>query len=165
MDYMFVQYILKVKIYRGVIISMEILIRAFLRNDYEEICDLVCNELGYDNLNIEDLFKRLDAMQNRKDYQTFVAVQNHKVIGFIGLYKGIAFNLDREYLQIIALAVNKEYQNQGIGTQLLVKAEQYAQNENIVSLGLNSGLHREKAHDFYEKRGYIKKSYCLQKSL
>lgn len=144
---------------------MEILIRTSEENDYETICDLIGNELGYDSLNIENAYKRLAAMHSRKDYQTFVAVHNNKVIGFIGLYKGIAFNVDGEYMQIIALAVSNEYQNKGIGTQLLLKAEQYAQNENIVSLGLNSGLHREKAHAFYEHRGFVKKSYSFIKSL
>lgn len=144
---------------------MEILVRTLERNDYKAVCDLISNELGYNNLSVESTFKRLETIQNRKDYQTFVAVHNNKVIGFIGLYKGIAFNIDGEYIQIIALAVNKEYQNKGIGTQLLVKAEQYAKDKNIVSLGLNSGLHREEAHIFYEHRGYVKKSYSFKKSL
>ena len=144
---------------------MEILVRTLERDDYKAICDLITIELGYDNLNIENTFKRLDAIQNHEDYQTFVAVHNTKVVGFIGLYKGIAFNIDGEDLQIIALAVNKEYQNKGVGAQLLVKAEQYAQDKNIVLLCLNSGLHREKAHTFYEHRGYAKKSYSFKKLL
>ena len=144
---------------------MEISIRTLEISDYEAVQDLISKELGCNNLNKDDTLKRLDAIRNRKDYQTFVAVYNNIVIGFIGLYRGIAFNIDREYLQIIALAVNKEYQNKGVGTQLLNKAEKYAQNEKIFSIGLNSGLHREKAHIFYEHRGYVKKSYSFQKSL
>ena len=144
---------------------MEVLIRTIELEDYKAICNLISNELGYENLNLEDTHKRLAVMQGRKDYQTFVAVHNNEIIGFIGLFKGIAFNIDGEYAQIIALAVSKEHQNKGIGTQLLCKAEQYAQYENIVSLGLNSGLHREKAHSFYEHRGYVKKSYSFQKYL
>jgi GNAT superfamily N-acetyltransferase len=144
---------------------MEILIRGLEENDYGAIWDLIRNELGYDNLNMKDAFKRLDALRNHKNHLTFVAVYHDKVIGFIGLCKGIAFNIDGEYLQIIALAVNKGHQNKGIGTQLLAKAEQYAKSESIVSLSLNSGLHREKAHEFYENKGYVKKSYSFIKSL
>ncbi len=144
---------------------MKVLIRDLEKDDYEAVCDLISNELGYVNTNYADAFKRLDAIRNRKGYHTFVAVDNNKVIGFIGLSRGIAFNINGEYIQIIALAVNKECQNRGIGTQLLIKVEQYAQNEKIHSIGLNSGLHREEAHTFYEHRGYVKKSYSFQKSL
>ncbi len=143
---------------------MEISIRSLVSDDYEAICDLIRNELGYNDLKIRDTFKRLEIIQNRKDYQTFVAVDNNKVIGFIGINEGVAFNVDGEYIQIIALAVNKEYQSKGIGTQLLDKVEQYAQCKNIVILGVNSGLHREKTHIFYEHRGYVKKGYSFQKS-
>lgn len=143
---------------------MEITIRTLEKADYEVIHNLIRNELGYDKLKTGDTFKWMDSIQNHKDYQTFVAVCNNKVIGFIGLFKGIAFNLG-EYLQIIALAVDKEYQNNGIGSHLLDQAEKYARNENIVSISLNSGFHREKAHIFYEHRGFVKKSYSFQKSL
>lgn len=144
---------------------MEILIRNLLADDYEAICNLIENELGYWNLNHDNVIKQLDAIQSRKDYQTYVAVNENNVIGFIGLNRGIAFNIYGEYLQIIALAVNKKYQYKGVGTLLLKKVEQYAENENIITIGLNSGLHREKTHAFYEKRGYIKKGYSFQKSL
>lgn len=143
---------------------MDISIRTLETRNYAAVKDLISNELGYSNLNKEDTFKRLDAIRKHKDYQTLVAVYNNTVIGFIGLYRGIAFNIAGEYLQIIALAVNREYQNSGAGKQLLDKAEKYAQNEKIFSIGLNSGLHREKEHAFYEHGGYVKKSYSFQKS-
>jgi Predicted acetyltransferase len=146
-------------------VPVEISIRNLEKEDYKAIHDLISNELGYTNTNIEDTFKRLDSIRNREDYKTFVAVYNKIIIGFIGLYKGIAFNIDGEYLQIIALAVKNDYQEKGIGTQLIEKAEKYAQDNKILSIGLNSGLHREKAHVFYEHRGYIKKSYSFQKAL
>lgn len=144
---------------------MRIQIRTCEKNDYEAICDLIRDELGYAELNVANTYKRFNIMQDNPSYQIFVAVYNNTVVGFIGLFRGIAFNVDGEYLQVIALAVKKEYQNKGIGTQLLVMAEQYAQDENIITIGLNSGLHREKAHEFYEGRGYIKKSYSFIKSL
>lgn len=116
----------------------------------------------YDSLKKEEVFKRFDAICKRKDYQTFVAVHNNKVIGFIGLCKGIAFNIEGEYIQIIAFAVNKYYQNKGIGTKLLEKAEQYAQKGNIGTLCLHSGFQRQKAHAFYERKGYIKRDIVFK---
>lgn len=142
---------------------MEILIRALEKTDYELICDLIHNELGYDTSSIGDIYKRLDTIRNHKDYQTFVAVYDNRVIGFIGLCKGIAFEFDGQYFRIIALAVDKKYQNIGIGKQLINKAEQHAKRKNAVILTLNSGLHREKTHAFYEHRGFVKKGYSFRK--
>ena len=97
--------------------------------------------------------------------QTLVAICDGKVIGFIGTCRFITFNIEGEYLQIIALAVCKEYQNIGIGTKLLDKVEQLARNENIAIIGLTSSLHREIAHAFYEHKGYHKHGFKFQKTL
>jgi len=144
---------------------MEILIRVLEKNDYEAIFNLIHNELGYDDSNIGDVYNRLETIQNHINHQTFVAVYDNRIIGFIGLCKGIAYEFNGEYMQIIALAVDNKYQGNGIGTQLIDIAEQYAKKGNIVKIGLNSGLHRENAHNFYEHRGYVKKGYSFKKSL
>lgn len=146
---------------------MNLTIRNLDEDDYEAIYNLTCNELGYQKLNIEEAFRRFEAIRNREDSQTFVAVYESEVIGYIGLAKGIGYNLDGdgEYLQIIALAVKKAYQNQGIGSRLLAFAEDYARSVNINSLTVSSGFQREEAHLFYERNGYIKRSYTFNKYL
>lgn len=147
--------------------SINIIIRTLETYDYEAIYNLLSNELEYKNLNKKEAFSRFNKIKNHKSYETFVAVHKNSVIGFIGLFKGLAFNLDGdgEYLQVIALAVKSELQNSGIGSQLLNAADEYAKINNIDTISLNSSFHREKAHAFYEKHGFIKKSYSFKKCL
>ena len=71
----------------------------------------------------------------------------------------------RFHNKIIALAVSKEYRRKGIGTTLLKTAEQWAKENNIEVILLNSGLPRKDAHAFYESQGYFKKSYGFIKKI
>ena len=58
-------------------------------------------------------------------------------------------------LNILGLAVNSNFQGMGIGKKLMVFVEEYALNNNINFIRLNSGSHRLEAHKFYENIGYI----------
>ena len=104
-------------------------------------------------------------MMKRGNYQIFVACDGDKVVGYIGCVSYLAFELENEGIKIIALAVSKEYRRKGIGTELLKTAEQWAKENNIEVILLNSGLPREDAHAFYESQGYFKKSYGFIKSI
>lgn len=49
---------------------MNIWIRPLEVTDYEEIIDLIKNELGYNSLNKNSILDQLDAIKNNKNYQT-----------------------------------------------------------------------------------------------
>ena len=68
-------------------------------------------------------------------------------------------------MRIIALAVAHDFQNQGIGSVLLQRAEDYAKRNNISVICVNSGLKRTQAHRFYEKNSFYKKGYSFCKQL
>ena len=124
---------------------------------------MINNELGYPDVNIEDLSLRISLMNQDKNYRTFVALFDEKVIAFIGTVKGIAFEMNGQYLRIIALAVSKDHQNKGVGRSLLNHVEKYANAGGITAFAVNSGLQRHNTHIFYEKNGYVKKSYGFGK--
>jgi len=144
---------------------MQIIIREAQAEDYLSIGYLIKDELGYKDLNFEKLFERLQIMKSSDKHLTIVAENDCKIVGFLGFYKGIAYNYDGEYIQIIAFAVYKEHQNKGIGSTLLRWIEDYAINHGIRSFGVNSGLKRADAHAFYEHNGYLKKSYGFAKDI
>lgn len=144
---------------------MNIKIREAQESDYAGICSLINNELGYSEVTLDSVSSRLNLMKENKSYHTFVAAVNNEIAGFIGTVEEIAFEFDNNYLRIIALAVSKPYQGQGIGSSLLNYAEEFANSNGISVLTLNSGLQRLKAHDFYEKNGYAKKSYGFSKTV
>ena len=65
----------------------------------------------------------------------------------------------------MALVVAEEYRNQGIGTQLIKVAEEWAQQNGAAIITLNSGLKRLDAHRFYEHMGFRIKGYSFIKEL
>ena len=138
--------------------------RKYESKDISAIRDILENDLGY-NCELNKLNNRVDEMLKRGNYQIFVACDGDKVVGYIGLVSYLAFELDNEGMKIIALAVSKEYRRKGIGTKLLKAAEQWAKENNIEVILLNSGLQREDAHSFYESQEYFKKSYGFIKRI
>ncbi len=138
--------------------------RKYENGDISDVRDILENDLGY-NCEIEKLNSRIREMLARGNYRIFVACDGDKVVGFIGCVSYLAFELENEGMKIIALAVSKEYRRKGIGTKLLKTAEQWAKENNIEVILLNSGLPREDAHTFYESQGYFKKSYGFIKRI
>lgn len=138
--------------------------RKYKSKDISAIRDILEKDLGYD-CELNKLNNRINEMLIRGNYQIFVACDGDKVVGYIGCVSYLAFELDNEGMKIIALAVSKEYRRKGIGTQLLKTAEQWAKENNIEVILLNSGLPREDAHAFYESQGYFKKSYGFIKRI
>ena len=138
--------------------------REYKSQDISAVRDILANDLGY-NCELENLRSRVEEMMRRGNYQIFVACDGDKVVGFIGCVSYLAFELENEGMKIIALAVSKECRRKGIGTELLKTAEQWAKENGIEVVLLNSGLPREDAHTFYESQGYFKKSYGFIKRI
>ena len=144
---------------------MNFLIREAMHSDYTAIAGLLHNELGYTKLNYERLCERLDRITAMEYYTTAVAELDGAVVGFIGLRRGLAYNLDDEFIQVMVLAVSAKFQNQGVGRRLLQWSEEYARRMDIHVFVVNSGLSRLDAHRFYEQNGYRKASFTFKKSI
>ena len=138
--------------------------RKYESKDISAIRDILENDLGY-NCDLNKLNIRVEEMMKRGNYQIFVACDGDKVVGYIGCVSYLAFELENEGMKIIALAVSNKYRRKGIGTTLLKTAEQWAKENNIEVILLNSGLPREDAHAFYESQGFFKKSYGFKKRI
>ncbi|MGF0033356.1 GNAT family N-acetyltransferase [Bariatricus sp. SGI.154] len=139
-------------------------IRTFCNDDISKICTLINSELGYD-VTCKDLETRIMQMQEDENYIIFTAVDNEKIIGFIGLQMCLAFEVEGKIMRVIALAVARDFQNQGVGSCLIQKAEDYAKENNVSVISVNSGLKRAQAHQFYEKQSFYKKGYSFCKRL
>ncbi|WP_306475031.1 GNAT family N-acetyltransferase [Bacillus pseudomycoides] len=117
------------------------------------------NHLGYPTT-VEKMKVRLQNIFSHPDYYTLVAEENERVIGMIGLCTGILYTEDGIYAHIIALVVDEEFRNQGIGKRLIETAEKCAMEQGIDSICLDSGNREERyhAHQFYKCMGYVEKS-------
>jgi len=133
--------------------------------DFPAVFSLMKNELGYADLNETDALKRLEYFKQSKDWDTFVALINGEIVGFIGVMKGMAYNIEGYYAEIVALAVSEKTRRGGVGTALVKKAEEWALANSVNEVGLHSNMKRLNAHLFYEKIGYVKKSYWFCKKL
>ena len=144
---------------------MGIIIREIDDRDYLAVASLIQHELGYSELDINKFSLRMELIESDSCYVTFVAESDKQIVGFMGLHKGIPYEVDRIYLRIVALAVSQEHQGKGIGTSLLKCAEDYANLIGATALSLTSSFKRVEAHAFYEKNGLLKSSYGFLKMI
>jgi GNAT superfamily N-acetyltransferase len=88
----------------------------------------------------------------------FVAVQNEKIIGYVGL-ELIAQDPDfssREIPEIVELFVFKDYRNQGVGRALIHACEDHARTEGwtVIGLCVSQDPNEAAAQHLYTKLGY-----------
>lgn len=85
----------------------------------------------------------------------------------IGMILGFPYEKNDNYVRIVALVVDSIYRKQGIGENLIEKAEEWAKEQGANGIVLNSGNRRERidAHQFYLKRGFEGKSTGFVKIL
>jgi GNAT superfamily N-acetyltransferase len=140
-------------------------IRKATMNDIKEITNLM-EHLGYPTT-IEQMKKRFSNIESSPDYHTLLASYDDKIVGMIGLVKGYYYELDGLYVRIVALVVDSNHRNKGIGKQLLKEAEIWAKKIGATGIGLNSGNRPERinAHKFYKNSGYAEKSVGFAKRL
>ena len=124
--------------------------------DAQEIQSISNFELGYDvNLNI--VKKQIKKLTEDSLHHIIIGYENEqtrKIIGFVyaELYESLYMDTG---LNILGLAVDSNFQGQGIGKKLMSAIEDYALKNNISFIRLNSNVRRVEAHKFYESIGYI----------
>jgi len=142
-----------------------VIIRDATVSDVNDLT-LLINQLGYPTTAAE-MENRFKAVTAHPDYKTIVAVLNKEVVGMAGLCKGIFYELNGNYLRILALVVKQTRRKQGIGEKLIEAAEAWATREGLNTIFVNSGNREERiaAHIFYPRMGYILKSSGYAKQI
>ena len=129
-----------------------IVISTASADDSEAIARLV-SDLGYAT-SARQMRQRLVSISRDEDYETLVARDDGKVVGFVGTRIGHRYEDDERYGQVMALAVAIERQRRGIGRMLMTAAESSLLRRGARVLVVTSGNHRGDAHAFYERCGY-----------
>jgi len=140
-------------------------IRAASLNDAGQLAEL-SGQLGYPS-QAEEMKQRLERVQPDKEHALFVAEQQGgRVVGWVHvfLYHSIE-NATRA--EVGGLVVDERSRSQGVGHQLLARAEQWAREKGCRVIGLRSNVIRDRAHAFYEREGYkvIKTQKAFRKDL
>ena len=124
--------------------------------DAQEIQSISNFELGYD-VNLDIVKKQIRRLTNDKKHNIIIGFENEqtrKIIGFVHaeLYESLYMDTG---LNILGLAVDSNFQGQGIGKKLMSAIEDYALENSISYIRLNSNVRRIDAHKFYESIGYV----------
>ena len=123
--------------------------------DAPEVAEICKSALGYD-INVESVKRQIAKLTNDKKQHIIIGYEDQhtrKIIGFVHAQMYESFYSDLG-LNILGLAVNPNFQGSGIGRKLMNKLEDYAVDNNISFIRLNSAMKREEAHKFYEHIGY-----------
>ena len=124
--------------------------------DAQEIQRISKIVLGYD-VDLDIVKKQIEKLTNDNKHNVIIGFENEqtrKIIGFVHaeLYESLYMDTG---LNILGLAVDSNFQGQGIGKKLMSAIEDYTLKNNISFIRLNSNVRRVEAHKFYESIGYI----------
>ena len=119
-------------------------------------------DLGY-SASSEQVLARLLALREWPDQEAFIAELGGAVVGLCQV-QGVRLLASEGYAEIQALVVASSQQRKGIGSALLQHARDWAHGRGYERVRLQSGLHREAAHRFYEASGFSrsKPSYAFE---
>ena len=131
------------------------MIRNLKIEDVEKLQTIKKEQLGYDYP--IDLTKRqLAKLLNDSTHHFLGGFEDkttHQILEYVhaevydSIYSNSLFN-------VLALAVLKESEKQGIGKKLMYALEEEAKNRQYEAIRLNSGITRKEVHKFYETIGY-----------
>lgn len=84
----------------------------------------------------------------------FVCEENNGVLGYI---HGSPYELlfSESLVNVLGFVVKEKYRNQGIGSMLIERLEQWGKSHGFSGIKLLSHPSRIQAHRFYERRGYM----------
>jgi GNAT superfamily N-acetyltransferase len=122
----------------------------------DDVLDLarLTKVLGYPVADMTEFAARLEKLLFLLGHRLLVAEVDGTVHGFVEAEIHSTLCV-REAFVIVGLVVDVDYQDNGLGGQLLEALETDVQKSGVRQISLNSGESRHLAHEFYEKHGYV----------
>ena len=116
-------------------------------------------------LRVELSFNEFDDLiydMRHMEYKMIGLFERGKLITYAGV--AVQTNLyHKRHLYIFDLVTDKEFRSKGYAKEMMEYLVTYAKTAMCENILLSSGLKREKAHKFYEREGFIKKSFVFLK--
>jgi GNAT superfamily N-acetyltransferase len=138
----------------------ELKIRRAKSDDAPRIAVLV-GQLGYPATTAE-MRKRLVGIKPSSLHAVFVADSPEDgIIGWVHVSKQPLLEVEIR-AEVNGLVVAEGHRSLGAGARLLAAAEDWARQRGCKSMSVRSNVVRERAHKFYERKGY--EHYKTQKS-
>jgi GNAT superfamily N-acetyltransferase len=140
-------------------------VRPAAMSDAPQLAQL-CGQLGYPS-SAAEVEARLRAIPAGDEHAIFVAENSaDKLAGCIHVFLMHAVEIDTQ-AEVLGLVVDGDCRSMGVGKILLARAEEWARERGVRTIGLRSNVIRERAHAFYEREGYtvLKKQKAFRKGL
>ena len=121
-----------------------------------------------------DVVKQLRDTLSYKEFEDLIYDMRHMEYKMFGImdgeelitYAGVSVQTNlyhKRHLYIFDLVTEQKHINMGYGKIMLEYLNDYAKTCMCEKIVLSSNFTREKAHQFYEKNGFLKKSYIFVK--
>lgn len=121
-------------------------------------------QLGYPT-NADEIPQRLGKLHARPGTAVLVAENERgEVVGVVTIHLFQALHADEPAAWLTAVVVEEGARGQGVGSALVARAEEWAEEHGALRIQLTSALHREAAHDFYKARDYEHTGVRLSKA-
>jgi GNAT superfamily N-acetyltransferase len=140
-------------------------IRPAQESDYARIAELA-GQLSYPSTP-DEIARRLTEMKGDTDHAVFIAeLASGEIAGWIAVFVYRTVEADAR-AEVSGLVVDERFRSQRIGERLLARSEEWARERGCNVIGLRSNVIRERAHAFYQRRGYthIKTQKSFRKTL
>ena len=130
---------------------MDMIIRNAGAEDAARIAEICSTSLGYE---CSEVFvrERLCRINSARE-AVFTAVCDDVVVGFVHAEKYETLYFE-PLVNILGIAVAVDHKHRGIGKQLMLAVEVWANEIGAAGIRLNSGGTRSDAHEFYRAIGF-----------
>lgn len=130
-----------------------ITIRDARTSDGEAVAKL-CTQLGYPT-EPADVPSRLDRLAVDGNARALVAERGDAIVGLATIHLRYTMNHHAPIAQLTLLVVDEKHRSVGVGRALVRAAEAWARERGSERLVVTTALHRDVAHAFYERLGYV----------
>jgi ribosomal protein S18 acetylase RimI-like enzyme len=111
----------------------------------------ILTKIGWAEQYVSSMEESADVFsKDKENYGAYLAVSNGKAVGF--LY--IQYYAWNQLCQIQGLAVHPEVQRQGIASELVARAEEFAHSKNARGIYVDTPTTNRGGRKFYEAIGY-----------
>lgn len=140
---------------------MGVTIRDADKQDFDEIYPLFVQLWPNKPINRDDLKEAFDRGISSNHDVLICAVTDGKPVGLCAYAVINNFWQEGNIGYIYAMVVDESHQGKGIGTKLIQESLERAKTQGLKRMELDSGFHRQRAHEFYEKLGFEKRAYLF----
>ena len=130
-------------------------IRIAKKADIEAICQIgkKAPELSFSKeMSFHDKSEFVEFVKHPKENILLVAEVKGQIVGFV--YAKI---MSKTWCLLDSLAIKKQYQNQGIGTQLLEETYKILKKNKVTYIQILEQINKKKTRLFWKKQGFKEK--------